>query len=275
MSKRPLDASWTNWLTENLARNCPPQELLGILLDSEFTVESIRQAMGDRFPENSPLLGAEASRIDYRGIADVAIVGGKQFAADKLQLYTIQDFLSHDECDELVMISALNLRPSTITTGDRDRGYRTRTTCELSLISDPVVAKIDERIAHALGIQLSYSECIQAQRYEVGQQFKQHTDYFEPGTTEYDKFANSMGNRTWTFMVYLNEVERGGGTRFIAVDHTIQPQKGMAVVWNNLNPDGTTNPFTLHAGLPVEAGFKVVITKWFREIGSGPMFYNR
>ena len=275
MNKRPLDASWTNWLTENVERNCPPQELLGILLDNEFTVESIRQAMGDRFPENSPLLGADAARIDYRGISDVTIVGGKPFPTEKLQLYTIQDFLSHDECDELIKVSALNLRPSTTTTGDRDQGYRTSTTCELSRMSDSAVAKIDEKISRAIGIHLSFSESIQAQRYEVGQQFKQHTDYFEPGTTEYDAFANSMGNRTWTFMVYLNEVERGGGTRFIAIDHNIQPQTGMAVVWNNLKPDGTTNPFTLHAGLPVEAGFKVVITKWFREIGSGPMFYDR
>ena len=274
MSKRPLDPSWTNWLNENLDRNCPPQELLGILLDNEFTVESIRQAMGQRVPENSPLLGADADRIDYHRISNVAISGAIQFEAEKLQLYTIPRFLSDDECNLLVELTSTSLRPSTISTGDRDQGYRTSTTCELSRMSAPIVGAVDERIARTLGIQLSFSECIQAQRYEVGQQFKQHTDYFEPGTTEYDTFAATMGNRTWTFMVYLNEVERGGGTRFISIDHTIQPKKGMAVVWNNLKPDGTPNPFTLHAGLPVELGFKVVITKWFREIGTGKMFYD-
>lgn len=275
MSKRDLDESWTDWLLENLERNCPPQELLRILLDNDFTIGSIRLAMGNHFPENSPILGADGARIDYEGIANVVIDGGIRIASDKLQLYTIPEFLDCVECDELVKVSAMNLRPSTTTTGDRDKGYRTSTTCELSRISEEIVEKVDEKIAKAIGIQLSYSESIQAQRYEVGQQFKQHTDYFQPGTSEYDTYAKNLGNRTWTFMVYLNDVERGGGTRFVAIDHTIQPKKGMAVLWNNLNPDGTTNPFTLHAGLPVEAGFKVVITKWFREIGTGPMFFDR
>ena len=275
MSKRDIDETWTNWLSENLARNCPPQELLGILLDNDFTVNSIRLAMGNHFPENSPLLGFDGISIDYEGIANVAIDGGIRIPTDKLLLYMIPEFLDRGECDELVSVSALNLRPSTTTTGERDQGYRTSTTCELSRISADVVRKVDEKIARTLGIQLSYSESIQAQRYEVGQQFKQHTDYFEPGTSEYDTYAKNLGNRTWTFMVYLNDVARGGGTKFFAIDHTIQPRKGMAVVWNNLNPDGTANPFTLHAGLPVEEGFKVIITKWFREIGTGPMFYER
>jgi prolyl 4-hydroxylase len=46
------------------------------------------------------------------------------------------------------------------------------------------------------------------------------------------------------------------------------------VIWNNLRPDGTVNPDTLHAGMPVLAGHKIIITKWFRERGSGPMFYR-
>lgn len=37
--------------------------------------------------------------------------------------------------------------------------------------------------------------------------------------------------------------------------------------------NGTTNYNVLHAGMPVEEGHKVIITKWFREHGPGPMFY--
>lgn len=36
--------------------------------------------------------------------------------------------------------------------------------------------------------------------------------------------------------------------------------------------NGMPNYNVLHAGMPVE-GYKVIITKWFREHGSGPMFY--
>ena len=147
MSKRPLDQSWTNWLSENLERRCPPQELLGILLDNEFSVESIRQAMGQQFPENSPLLGADAARIDYQRIANVVINGASQTESEKLQLYTIPRFLTDFECDKLVELSSISLRPSTISTGDRDQGYRTSSTCELSRVSSPIISEVDERIA--------------------------------------------------------------------------------------------------------------------------------
>ena len=39
-------------------------------------------------------------------------------------------------------------------------------------------------------------------------------------------------------------------------------------------PDGTPNAATLHSGEPVTSGHKIIITKWFRELGSGPMFYE-
>ncbi len=131
------------------------------------------------------------------------------------------------------------------------------------------------RSPKTLGIRLAYSEGIQAQRYDVGQQFKAHTDYFEPGTPEYAKFGGNRGNRTWTFMVYLNEGMGGGGTKFFAIDHTFVPKKGQAVIWNNLNPDGTPNAATLHSGEPVTSGHKIIITKWFRELGSGPDVLRR
>ena len=46
-----------------------------------------------------------------------------------------------------------------------------------------------------------------------------------------------------TVMVYLNSVEEGGETCFKRLG-VIMP--GMALAWNNLQADGTPNPFTLH-----------------------------
>jgi prolyl 4-hydroxylase len=43
-------------------------------------------------------------------------------------------------------------------------------------------------------------------------------------------------------MLYLNDVEAGGATRFKAVDKIIQPETGKVLAWNNLRPDGTPNP---------------------------------
>ena len=283
MDKRRLDESWQGWLKENIERQCDPEELLGILLKNNFTIDSIKMYMGDKFPGHSELLGAAAERektdIDYKAISEVRLTRPNsglnvlQMVTNKLQLFILDDFMTEEECESIIRISGEHLRPSTVTTGDRDPGYRTSSTCDLGLLKDPFVQMIDEKISRALGIRLAYSEGNQAQRYEVGQEFKQHTDFFQPGTGEYSKYADHRGQRTWTFMVYLNTVARGGGTKFFGIDKVLMPFRGRAVIWNNLYPDGTPNRDTMHAGLPIEEGHKVIITKWFREKGPGPMFY--
>lgn len=281
MSTRRLDESWTAWLNENIQRGCSAEELLGILLKNAFDIGSIRSTMGPHFPAQSPIaLAAEgrADPVDYRAVANVrmtrATSGATRFDTEKMQLYTLDAFLSAEECNEIVSIIDSNLRPSTVTIQSCDTRFRTSRTSDLSLLDSAIVSRLDEKIAAALGIRRSYSEGIQAQRYDIGEEFKQHTDYFEPGTPEYAQHAALRGNRTWTFMVYLNDVDSGGATHFFALDYAFAPKKGMAVAWNNLHLDGAVNPDTLHAGTRVDAGHKIIITKWFRERGIGPMQYD-
>ena len=52
----------------------------------------------------------------------------------------------------------------------------------------------------------------------------------------------------------------------------MRPKTGMALLWNNLNADGTPNLATRHCGEPVTRGHKVIITKWFRVHGDGLVF---
>ena len=66
-------------------------------------------------------------------------------------------------------------------------------------------------------------------------------------------------------MIYLNDVEEGGETDFSEINTTFSPKKGMAIVWKNSNGTGTENPASLHAGMPVIKGRKMIITKWYRE----------
>ena len=275
MSTRALDASWLAWLEENLARGCNPVELVDILRKNDFSLKSVKDAMGDRFPvQREPL--AAASERSYQAIASPALVRNpraKKVETNLLQIYTIDDFVSPAECAALVQIISENLRPSTVTTDEKDKTFRTSTTCDLSNLDRRIVGAIDERIGYTLGIRPEYSELTQAQRYDVGQQFKAHTDFFEPGTKEYMQFGGPRGNRTWTFMVYLNDGMTGGGTKFWRIGRVFEPKLGQAVVWNNLHADGTVNRDSIHSGEPVLSGHKIIITKWFREIGSGPMFY--
>jgi prolyl 4-hydroxylase len=270
--ERALDESWKGWLKENIERGCSRTELVGILRNHGFSLSSIRENMGEAFPSQAPVSHSEPLPVPRLVRNPPAKL--RKVDTDALDLYTLDDFLSPKECDRLVALINHHLRPSTVTIENTEKTFRTSRTCDLSLLKSPVALGVDAKIAKTLGIRLEYSEGIQAQRYDVGQQFKAHTDYFEPGTAEYARFAGERGNRTWTFMVYLNDGVEGGGTRFFAIDRTFLPKKGQAVIWNNLNPDRTPNVATLHSGEPVLAGHKIIITKWFRELGVGPMLYE-
>jgi prolyl 4-hydroxylase len=109
---------------------------------------------------------------------------------------------------------------------------------------------------------------MQGQLYEEGQQFKHHQDYFWGDS--YNNFCLHSGQRTYTFMIYLNDVEEGGGTDFFHLGKTFIPKRKMAVAWKNSNGQGTENEAAMHAGLPVIKGIKMVITQWFREKAYNP-----
>jgi prolyl 4-hydroxylase len=182
----------------------------------------------------------------------------------KLTLFIRRDFLDADECAGLIGLIDADRRPSTIADPNGDTAFRTSETCDLR-DDDPLVAAINRRLADFAGLDPRHGEPLQGQRYAVGQEFKAHTDYFEPTGADFARYCSVAGNRTWTMMVYLNAPEAGGATRFKAVDKTIQPEPGKLVCWNNRRPDDTPNPATLHHGMKVRAGVKYVITKWFRE----------
>lgn len=205
---------------------------------------------------------------DFSPDADPTLIarhqGVQRFPHRSLTLFQQKGFLSSDECARLVERIDAKRRPSTLADSNGDYAFRTSETCDLDN-ADPFVADIDSRIAAYLGIDPAHGEPIQGQRYAPGQEFKPHTDYFEPNGADFGKFCGVAGNRTWTAMIYLNEPEAGGATRFTKVGKTIQPQTGKMLLWNNRRADGSPNSDSMHHGMKVRGGTKYVITKWFRE----------
>jgi len=180
------------------------------------------------------------------------------------ELFQLRDFVSPEHCVALVELIDSNRRPSTIADPNGDDYFRTSETCDLDE-AEPAVAELEQKLAALSGIDAAFGEPIQGQRYAVGQEFKPHTDYFEPGGHDYDKYCSVAGQRSWTFMIYVNDVEAGGGTRFRKIGKTFQPERGKLLCWNNRHPGGEVNPDTLHHGMKVRKGTKYVITKWYRE----------
>ncbi|MBA2920139.1 oxygenase [Sphingomonas sp. MAH-20] len=190
--------------------------------------------------------------------------GIQRVPSPKLTLFVRRGFLDGGECAAIIERIDRNRRPSTLANYNGDAAFRTSETCDLDG-DDPVVRALDEKIAAFSRLDLAYGEPMQGQRYEVGQEFKAHTDYFEPQGVDYEKYTSVAGQRTWTVMIYLNDVEAGGATRFKAIDKMVQPEAGKLLAWNNRRPDGSVNPSTIHHAMKVRAGQKYVVTKWFRE----------
>jgi prolyl 4-hydroxylase len=182
----------------------------------------------------------------------------------QLELFQCRNFLDADECAGLIEQIDARRRPSEIADDIGVANFRTSETCDFDW-RDPLVAQVDARIGALLGLDLAKSEPIQGQRYAPGQEFKPHTDAFEPGGVDYYLHCADTGQRTWTTMIYLNEPEEGGATRFKLIAKSIAPETGKLLAWNNLLPDGRPNPATLHQGMRVRRGTKYILTKWFRE----------
>lgn len=182
---------------------------------------------------------------------------------DKAEIYAIGDFLGAAECRRLVTMIDVVARPSELHETAYVAKFRTSYSGNLDPM-DPFVQSISRRIDDLLGINSICGESIQGQRYLPGQEFKPHNDWFY-ADQEYWKLERKRGGqRSWTAMAFLNEVEEGGHTHFVDVEASIEPKPGVLLVWNNALPDGRPNEDTLHAGTPVIAGAKYVITKWYR-----------
>lgn len=278
-----LTPEWEEWISLNVARGCDKDGIFRILLDEGFDYQQIAEHMGYRpsvdiatvanplkaqpaAAESAALTGAV--RYDH---SRMYIPNATRLDTDLAEFYVLDDFLNVEECEKLVALIRSSLRPSTLSNPDEtDSSYRTSSTCDLGTLNNEFMQDIDDRICRMIGLNPTHSEIIQGQYYEVGQEFKAHTDYFE--ANELEEFAGALGQRTYTFFIYLNDVEEGGETEFPVLEQKIRPRRGRAVIWNSLTEEGVPNPNTLHRAHPVRRGYKAVITKWFRSRGNGPMY---
>ncbi len=185
-------------------------------------------------------------------------------ARQPIQLYTGDAFLDAETCRQMCVKIDEGSYPSPLYEKDKYEDVRTSYSCNLNAY-DPLIVETDRRIAALLGMDPSHGEPLQGQRYEEGQRFREHADFFyidQPYWAEYEPHG---GQRTWTAMIYLNQPEIGGATRFRLLDLSVEPKPGRILIWNNMALDGSPNPWTSHEGMPVEKGSKYIVTKWYRE----------
>ncbi|WP_116089513.1 prolyl hydroxylase family protein [Sphingomonas crusticola] len=182
---------------------------------------------------------------------------------ERFELYIVRDFLTPEECAQLIALIDANRIPSPVVSDDPVPAYRTSETCYL-YPADPVAA-VEARLDRLTGIDAVQGELLQGQRYAVGQEFKPHHDFFHTNQLYWREQVIIGGQRTWTAMAFLNEPEAGGQTNFPSAGIMIAPKPGNLLVWNNMDALGSPNEVSLHQGMPVELGVKYILTKWYRE----------
>ena len=213
-----------------------------------------------------------ADHSDQGALARLGAAVRERLAADqsvyrvpveRAEIFAVGQFLAPGECARLRALIDTVARPSDTFETGAHAGYRSSYSGDVDP-ADSFVRMIERRIADLLGIDLAWGETIQGQRYLPGQEFRAHRDWFDPAAAYWPREVANGGQRSWTAMVYLNDVEEGGVTEFPLIEVSIAPQAGALLAWNNAAPDGRPNPDVLHAALPVVSGVKYVITKWFR-----------
>uniref|UniRef100_A0A7C8ZAP9 procollagen-proline 4-dioxygenase n=1 Tax=Opuntia streptacantha TaxID=393608 RepID=A0A7C8ZAP9_OPUST len=201
----------------------------------------------------------------------------------KPRAFVYEGFLTDEECQHLITIAKSELKRSAV--ADNDSGnsqvseVRTSSGAFINKAKDAIVERIEEKIAIWTFLPKENGEDIQVLRYEEGQKYEAHYDYFV------DKVNIARGGHRYaTVLMYLSNVQKGGETVFpnaelserqratIQADDelsecgkrgiAVRPKKGDALLFFSLYPTAHPDPMSLHGGCPVIEGEKWSATKW-------------
>lgn len=173
------------------------------------------------------------------------------------RVFLYPKFISDEDCDHIIKLGENKLSRSLVGDGKLSP-YRTSYGVFLKN-KDPILESIEEKISVWTQLQKENGESFYLLRYEIGQEYKAHPDYFHPSQT------GKSGNRFATVLIYLSDVEEGGETFFPKVNLEIKPKKGDAILFWNLHVNGTADTLSLHGAKPVLKGTKWCMTKWIRQ----------
>ena len=194
--------------------------------------------------------------LSYPGLSKVC---------EKPPIFVCEDFLSAAECEQLIKVSGPLLQRSKThaAAGSEATNGRTSLTCHLAKKTAPcpaILAKIQKLTSKPFG----HMELPQVARYTDSQRYVEHYDGVDPHTPAGKAFVASGGQRVATVLMYLNDVDVGGGTSFRRINVEIKPRKGHAVIFFPAFMNGELDPDALHAGMP-PTGVKWVSQVWIRQ----------
>lgn len=175
-------------------------------------------------------------------------------------LTIFDDLLSTAECEYIIQASQNKFQKSLVTSKLNarfvDEDNRKSESAFLTF-DDPALDKLYVDIAYKLGFDRRRFEPFQCVRYFPGHFFDYHYDVLE---TEDDSVTSNP--RSDTLLIYLSDSFLGGETAFPLLNTRVRPLAGRAVLFRNLEADGSVCKESVHAGLPVIEGEKYALNLW-------------
>ncbi len=173
--------------------------------------------------------------------------------AYRKDLYTRENFLSPEQCGEIIEQAQRSLRPSKVTSSSgnaQKADFRSSLSAPLSTKTSKIAQQVIEKIVQEFKLPSHlYLETLQIVSYETGQEYEPH----------FDSITKTDGTqRVRSCIIYLNDDFEGGSTFFPELALDVKPKTGSLFSWELLTETKRINRFSLHAGLPVEAGVKYI-----------------
>jgi prolyl 4-hydroxylase len=175
------------------------------------------------------------------------------------RIVRIEQFLSSGECAFLIECAEPRMKRSTVFNRVEQRfvedPFRTSDAAAFPVIfQSPFICAINGRIARATGTATECGEPLQILRYRPAQEYRPHND----------SSAEMENPRAITAIAWLNDDFEGGQTCFDQLGLSESPRAGDLLFFENVRPDGSPDPRSRHAGLPVIDGTKYLASRWIR-----------
>lgn len=259
--------------------------VLGLRLGGVFTESEAGALLSRLHASRAPLLegfGPVAraailapSRVEIETLAKIAKAPrerapGRGILNARLpRIESIKGALSPFECDYLICVSAPLLTPSAVV--DHEQGaakqeiYRTSDGAAIGIVDlDLALFVLWKKLASLAGAPVCNAELLGLLRYRPGQEYKPHHDFLPEDDRDYSEVRRT-GQRSHTLLVALNDRYEGGETHFPKLGVSWRGARGEALHFENTDAKGAPIRDSLHAGAPVRAGEKWLLSLWLRE----------
>ena len=192
-----------------------------------------------------------------------------QVLSNDPRIIVIHNFLTNDICNHFIKLSEGKLERALVSSekkGIISKG-RSGSNCWIDHKNDDITLSVAKNISNIVEIPIENAESYQIIYYDKEQEYFNHYDAWDFNDVEKCKRnLRRGGQRLFTALVYLNDVEEGGSTKFTKLNIDVKAEKGKLLIFENVYEDTNIRHYlSEHAGRPVIKGEKYAFNLWFRE----------